>query len=50
MVQDGRGHIWHTAITNFNVVFVAYLVKPVMFREMLQNWVQEFMANITGQQ
>ena len=24
VAQDDRGHIWHTAITNFNVVFVAY--------------------------
>ena len=37
MAQDDRGHIWHTAIANFNIVFVAYLVKPVMFREMLCN-------------
>ena len=37
MAQDDRGHIWHTAITNFNIAFVAYLVKPVMFWEMLCN-------------
>ena len=35
MAQDDRGHIWHAA--NFNIVFVAYLVKRVMFREMLCN-------------
>ena len=35
MAQDDRGHIWHTAIINFNIVFVACLVKPVVFREMV---------------
>ena len=37
MAQDDRGHIWHIAVTNFNIVLAAYLVKPVMFRKMLCN-------------
>ena len=36
VAQDDRGHIWHTAITNFDIVFAAYLVEPVMFREILR--------------
>ena len=31
--------IFCTAVTNFNVVFIAYLVESMMFGKMLCDWV-----------
>ena len=39
VAQDDRGHIRHTAIINFNIVSIAYLIESMIFREMLYDWV-----------
>ena len=33
MAQDDCGYICCTATNNFNIVFIAYLIEPMMFKE-----------------
>ena len=35
VARDDRGHIRHTAITNFNIAFIAYFMEPMTFKEIL---------------
>ena len=42
-----RRHVWHTAITHFDVESVADLVQSVMGREVFDEQSQEFLADIS---
>ena len=35
VIRDDWSHIRHRAIANFNIVFIAFLIEPMVFREML---------------
>ena len=39
-------HVWHTAVTHFDVEFVADLVQLVMKREVFSEQSQEFLADV----
>ena len=35
VTRDNCGHIQHIAMADFSIIFIAYFVKSMMFREML---------------
>ena len=47
MPRYNRRHVWHTAITYFDVESVADLVLSVMEREVFSEQSQEFLADIS---
>ena len=46
MPRYNRCHVWHTAVTHFDVEFVADLVQSVMKREVFSEQSQEFLADV----
>ena len=46
MPRYNRCHVWHTALTHFDVEFVADLVQSVMKREVFSEQSQEFLADV----